>query len=110
MESRAAAPRRPVVVRQARSLFARMKGLLGCRALSPGEGLLILPCASVHTVGMRFPLDLRFYDRAGHLVREVEGVRPGRLCVWGGWRAHCVLECQAGDKAFAGANSLKELI
>jgi uncharacterized protein len=37
---------------------ARRKGLLGRDSLFAGEGLWILPCQAVHTVGMRFPIDL----------------------------------------------------
>lgn len=80
--------------------WARMRGLLGRRGLPPGQGLLITPCNAIHTLGMRFAIDARFYDRRGHLTREVLGLRPGRWWVWGGWRARCVLECAAGDPAF----------
>ena len=81
--------------------WARMRGLLGRKGLPPGEGLLITPCNAIHTLGMRFAIDVRFYDRRGRLVRAVPNVRPGKWWVWGGWRAHCVLECAAGDPAFA---------
>lgn len=80
--------------------WARMRGLLGRNGLPSGEGLLISPCNAIHTLGMRFAIDVRFYDRQGRLVRESLGVPPGRWWVWGGWKAHCVLECAAGDPAF----------
>jgi uncharacterized membrane protein (UPF0127 family) len=57
--------------------------LLGLAALSrdrAGEGLLIPDCRSVHTFGMRFPLDLLFLDD-GHRVVEIRrGVPPGEVC------------------------------
>lgn len=94
----------------ARRLGARLRGLLGRATLPTGEALLIRPCGAIHTIGMRFALDVRFFDRRGALVREVLGVRPGRWCVWGGWCAACVLECAAGDAAFAGVKHLDEVV
>lgn len=83
-------------VEEAKTLFQRMRGLLGCRGLGPERALLIASCRAVHTVGMRFALDLVFLDRANVVVRIVRNVPPRRWCVWGGWRAHRVLECEAG--------------
>ena len=84
----------------------RMRGLLGLDGLPVGEGLLIRPCKAIHTCGMRFALDVRFYDRQGRLVRAMSGVRPGRWWIWGGWRAHSALECAAGDSSFKDCYSL----
>lgn len=73
---------------------ARRKGLLGRNRLLPGEGLWIVPCESVHTFFMRFPIDLVYLDR-GNRIRKV------RSAV-GAWRmsacfsAHSVLELPAG--------------
>ncbi len=83
-------------VRMASSLFTRMRGLLGCRGLGPGAGLLIESCGAVHTVGMRFALDLVFLDAQWRVVTCVSGVHPGRWCVPGGRRARRVVEVEAG--------------
>ena len=48
-----------------------------------GEALLIERCGSVHTVGMRFALDLVFLDRGWRVVRVARNVGPGRWMVWG---------------------------
>ncbi len=88
--------------------LARMRGLLGRAGLPSGRALLIVPCRAIHTLGMRFAIDARFYDRAGRLTRQALNVRPGRWWVWGGWRARCVLECAAGDPAFRGCGTLAE--
>ena len=74
----------------------RLIGLLGRRLLAPRRGLLISPCNSVHTLGMRFPLDIIFLDADWRVVRTVAAVPPGRWCVWGGRRARHTLEVQAG--------------
>lgn len=89
--------------------WRRMRGLLCRDGLPPGEALLIRPCNAVHTLGMRFALDLRFYDRSGMLVREVLNVPPGRFFVWGGFRAHSVLESAAGDPAFRNCAILPDI-
>jgi uncharacterized membrane protein (UPF0127 family) len=86
----------------AASLTARMRGLLGRPAPASGSGLLIERCGSVHTVGMRCPLDLVFLDRQWRVTRIVRNVPPGCCCVWGGWRAARVLEVAAGWLDVAG--------
>lgn len=73
-----------------------MSGLLWRSELPAGHGLLIVPCRAIHTVGMRFALDLIFMDGAGRVLRSVAGVPPGRIMVWGGLRARQTLEVQAG--------------
>ena len=83
-------------VERADSVPARMRGLLGRRSLPPGEGLLIERCGAIHTVGMRFAIDAVFLDRQWRVCRVVPDVRPGRLCVPGGWRAVRCLEVGAG--------------
>jgi len=80
---------------RAATLPERLRGLLGRRSLGPRAALLIERCGAVHTLGMRFPLDLVFLDRHGRVTRTAANVRPGRLCVWGGPRAARVIESEA---------------
>jgi uncharacterized membrane protein (UPF0127 family) len=87
---------------------ARRRGLAGLAAPAPGHALLLRPCRSVHTVGMRFALDLLWLDAGGALVRVDRDVGPRRLC--GCRRARAVLECAAGEgerfaQALSGAAS-----
>jgi uncharacterized membrane protein (UPF0127 family) len=42
----------------ANRFFSRLKGLLGKEYMSDGEGLLISPCSSVHTMGMKICIDV----------------------------------------------------
>ena len=76
------------------SAAMRNKGLLGRERISPGEGLWIIPCASVHTFWMRFPIDLVYLDRKKRIRKLSSDVRPWRLsaCLW----AHSVLELPPG--------------
>jgi uncharacterized membrane protein (UPF0127 family) len=76
-------PGRPeVAVSVAESPLDRLFGLAGLRRPAPGTGLLIPRCRSVHTLGMRFRLDVLFVtiERGLVLVHdEHHGVPPGRL-------------------------------
>jgi uncharacterized protein len=73
---------------------ARTRGLLGRQSLGEGEGLWIVPCEAVHTIGMRFAIDLIYLDRR-NVVRKVRSsVPPWRLS--GCLRAHSVIELAAG--------------
>ncbi len=47
-------------VRTARSLWGRFRGLMGRRALAPGEGLWLPTDASIHMLFMRFAIDAVF--------------------------------------------------
>ena len=80
---------------QARSFFARGRGLMGREQLGPGSGLLIDPCSSIHTFFMRFPIDVVFIDRAGRVVGLRAAMRPG-LPYAGAWRARAVIELPVG--------------
>jgi uncharacterized protein len=74
---------------------ARSRGLLGRDGV---EGALLLrPCRSVHTVGMRFPIDVAFCDNELQVLRVVTMPRHrlSRLV----WRSRAVIEAEAG--AFA---------
>jgi uncharacterized protein len=86
--------------------FERVQGWLKRKSVEPGEGLLICPCASIHTFGMRFAMDVAFLDRKGRVLKLVPGAGPSRL-VWGPWRGIFlpflvqVLELPAGALAAA---------
>jgi len=81
---------------------ARGRGLAGLDKLPAGHALLLEPCRSVHTFGMRFALDLLWLDAGGGLVRLDAGVAPRRVRSCRGARA--VVECGAGQgERFAAA-------
>ena len=58
---------------------ARLLGLAMLDDLAPGWALLIPRCRSVHTLGMRFALDLIFLDSQGAAVRVDRRVPPRRV-------------------------------
>ncbi len=72
-----------------------MVGLLGHARLADGEALIFEGCNSIHTVGMRFAIDVVFVDRQWTVVALREALAPGRLIapVWNAWG---VIEAAAG--------------
>jgi uncharacterized membrane protein (UPF0127 family) len=66
-------------VRTAGTFLSRLVGLLGTAAIAEGEGLWIVPCRSVHTLGMRYPIDVAFLDARGVVVGIQEGLPPNRV-------------------------------
>jgi uncharacterized membrane protein (UPF0127 family) len=68
-----------VDVRRAGDPLARLLGLAGLRELPPRVGLLLPGTRSVHTFGMRVPLDLVWLNREGRIVRIDRGVPPWRV-------------------------------
>ena len=63
----------------ANTTFKRLKGLLGREILKDGEGLIIIPCSSIHTFFMRFSIDVVFLDRSNRVVAMVRSLPPARL-------------------------------
>lgn len=61
--------------------WSRLRGLLARPPLANdgSQALLITPCASVHTIGMHYPLDLVYLDRAGVVLGWRERVAPWRF-------------------------------
>ena len=88
-----------VQLRHARSFLARALGLLAGAPLRRGEGLLIQPCAAIHTWGMRYAIDVVFLDRNARVLAIHAHVRPWRALRCRG--AAAVLELRAGDAVLA---------
>jgi uncharacterized membrane protein (UPF0127 family) len=65
----------------AESLFTRVRGLLGRSGLEEGQGMLIIPCPSIHMFGMKFALDAVFIDEENMVVDFVESLAPGKMYV-----------------------------
>jgi uncharacterized membrane protein (UPF0127 family) len=85
----------------------RRTGLLKHDRLAQGEGLWIVPCESVHTFFMKFPIDLVYLDKK-HKVKKVRhAVGPWKLsaCL----TAHSVLELPAGAAEKSGTRVGDEL-
>ena len=61
--------------------WTRLRGLLGLAAddFRNGSGLWIIPCHGVHTLGMGFPIDVIYLDRALTVIDVQPAVRPWRF-------------------------------
>ncbi len=61
--------------------WTRLRGLLGITAsdFRNGNGLWIVPCHGVHTLGMGFPIDVVYLDGAYTVVHIEPDLRPWRL-------------------------------
>lgn len=70
----------------------RAKGLLGRNGID--GALLLRPARSVHSFGMRFPIDVAFCD-ADLYVLDIVVLRPHRMTL-PRWRARAVIEAEAG--------------
>lgn len=70
-----------VVAQEERAItfWSRFKGLLFTNILSCGQEILIRPCASIHTIGMPYCIDILFIDRADRVVKTVVGLKPYRF-------------------------------
>ena len=73
----------------------RFRGLLGKKELPPGEGILLRPCASVHTMFMRFAIDVVFCDADLRVLSVAAEVPKWRLRAQRG--AKVAIELAAGE-------------
>ena len=80
------------------TFFSSLLGLMGRRCLPDGEGLWINPCQAVHSMWMRFPIDVVFLGDARSVVHLVEGLRPFRITRFVSV-ARSVIEIPAGTVA-----------
>ena len=75
--------------------WTRLRGLLGRSGLPPGEGMLFRKTGSVHTMFMRFPIDVVFLDDELRVLSVRESVPAWRTAVERG--ARVTLELAAGE-------------
>ena len=80
----------------AATFWQRLRGLLFRPALAPGEGLLIVPCRSIHTHWMRHAIDVALLDRDRVVLSVHRQVRPWRM-LYGSRDTHAILETAGGQ-------------
>ena len=61
--------------------WSRLRGLLGASGsdFRDGRGFWITPCRGVHTLAMRFAIDVVYLDREGTVVHLERSLPPWRL-------------------------------
>jgi uncharacterized membrane protein (UPF0127 family) len=77
------------------SWWHRLRGLLARPRMRAGDGLLLMDCTSVHTVGMTYAIDVAFLDADGTIVRKIPRLAPYRVGIGGPEAVHA-LELPAG--------------
>ena len=69
-----------ITAAHAASWWARAIGLLGTpRPPADGEGLLLDPGGAIHTIGMRYAIDVAFLDRDLRVLRVANAVSPNQI-------------------------------
>ncbi|MCH8079143.1 MAG: DUF192 domain-containing protein [Proteobacteria bacterium] len=74
--------------------FEKMRGLLGRPPLQKHQALLITSCASIHTFGMTYPLDLVFLNKHWQIKKIIQSLVPWRMA-WS-FGSCMVLEMKSG--------------
>jgi uncharacterized membrane protein (UPF0127 family) len=63
----------------ANTFFKRLAGLMGKDALPRGTALMLAPCCQVHTLFMKFHIDVIFLDRQYRVRQVIENLPPWRI-------------------------------
>ena len=82
-------------VRKADNFVTRLVGLLKRTHLGPEEVLWLMPSKGIHTIGMKFPIDVLFLNKGHKVLALVPGMAPYRVSavhLWG----YSVLELPNG--------------
>ena len=95
--------------RVATTPWTRLVGLLGRTGLEPGEGLLLRGEQAIHTIGMRFPIDVVYLDRHARVLRAIDSLGPLRFGPFLR-KSRDVLELPAGTLVATGTREGDELV
>ena len=78
--------------------LTRFVGLMGRGSLAPGHGLIIRPSNGVHTLWMRFSIDVLLLDKQNRVLSAYRNLRPFRITAIN-WKAFSALELPPGTIA-----------
>ncbi len=88
-------------IRVANTLFTRMRGLLGQKVISSNEAIWIVPCKGIHTIGLKFSIDVIFLDGGNRVIHLIPHLKQNKLSPLK-LRAQSVLELAVGSIAATG--------
>jgi uncharacterized membrane protein (UPF0127 family) len=80
------------------NFWLRLRGLLGRSSLHKGEGLILVGEKSIHTLFMRFAIDVVYVDKSYKVIRTDINMTPYRLGPFVTQSAY-VLEMEVGTIA-----------
>ncbi len=85
-------------------LITRMRGLSGRQSLGEDEGMLIVPCPSIHMFGMKFSLDVVFVTKDMVVTDIRHNIAPRQMYVAknNAGKPHSALEMFVGSVARCG--------
>lgn len=66
-------------VRKADNFVTRLVGLLKRTHLGPEEALWLMPSKGIHTIGMKFPIDVVFLNKQFYVLGLTSGMHPYRV-------------------------------
>jgi uncharacterized protein len=84
-----------VQVLKHRTFLKRLKGLMFQKYPLEREGIMLIPCHSIHMFFMRFSIDVVFLNKGSRVVKVVSALKPWRVKN-GGKGAYSVLELPVG--------------
>ncbi|MFV1921976.1 MAG: DUF192 domain-containing protein [Methylotenera sp.] len=70
---------RRIQARLADNFFSRLRGLLWSKPINQSEGLLIVPCNSIHTIGMQYAIDIVFLSPDFQVVHIATYCQPSKF-------------------------------
>ncbi|OUR93702.1 hypothetical protein A9Q84_19765 [Halobacteriovorax marinus] len=80
----------------AKSFSDRLVGLMFKKHMKNFDGLLITQCNSIHTMFMRYKLDLIFLDKNLNVIKIIENIKPWRMTLMY-FKSTQVLELEGGS-------------
>jgi uncharacterized membrane protein (UPF0127 family) len=69
----------PFQVVEASSFLTRLVGLLGTKKIDTEKVLYIKRCSGIHTIGMKYPIDVVFLNKYDNVSRLYESLKPNRI-------------------------------
>jgi uncharacterized protein len=66
-------------IKIAEGFFSRLFGLIFKKVLSNSEGLLFENCNSIHTLGMRYCIDVVFLNKSNEVIAIFYSLKPFRF-------------------------------
>jgi len=91
------------------SFYKRAKGLMFRKEWNGFDGLLLTPCASIHTFCMRMEIDVCFLDSEQRILKALASLGPWRSA-HGGRESHATLELPAGTLERTGTRTGDRLV
>lgn len=66
-------------VKRADTFLTRLIGLMGSNKNEPEGALHIVPCSSIHTFGMHYPIDVLFLDSHQRIIHTINTLKPNKM-------------------------------